>query len=322
MKKKQIGGSLIETLVSVTILSIVFSIIATNYVKYQRRKTIEIQMERFQNTIALVQQYTYRNGRPNNLNQVLTKGYSFQCGIHSECTRLDITNWNTRVTLNHNSDLSSYWLSFKMPSVRSTRSTVTGFLYNSFPMISIDGNNAKIIINLLDNKGWTISQPSDDIDVSAYIHQDGSTKLTSDWNVGDHAITNVKDVTLSIPNHPAISVSNGLIRSSGYAKSGSKIKMPICNLTNGEKPIVITWFNGIAPSNSGVFSNISSIYANAYPSIDNKHWLLNTRFVAYSNDKHKFILYNDINESQTLDDTKDHADVLMGYITMCKNDEA
>ncbi|WP_318521138.1 prepilin-type N-terminal cleavage/methylation domain-containing protein [Photobacterium leiognathi] len=317
-KLKQQGSSLTEVLVTLVVLSVVLSILTSTYLTHQKTKLVEMQMKRFNSTIAIIQQYTYRNGRPTSLQQVLDKGYGLGCSASEECSQLTVTNWNKPVKLTHNSDLSEYFLSFELPTDKSYRNLVRGLLYRSFPIVGIKGNIAKIAISLLDNKGWTISQPSEDVDVSAYVHQDGSKPLTADWDVGNKKIENVKDITLNVPNQNAISVSNGLIRSSGYAMSGDTVKMPVCNKMLLQKPFIITWFNGIAPESGNLFTNISSIYANGYP-IDNDQWLLNTRFVALNNQTRRFEVFNNLNESGHIDQTSNKAKVLMGYATFCKS---
>lgn len=318
----QNGFSLIELLVVLAVLSVVLVYGYNLLAMAAKNERLETQVNRLVDLGALIQEATYQIGVPTSMQQMIDNGYDNKClpstAIDS-CSHINKTMWGGKITITPNATdkFTSVNVSLKGLSTKD-KSTFIGLVTRKIPYSSANNDNVKISYSLLSNKTWTINAGgSGGGNTDNYIPADGSKKLTNDWVVGDKAITNVKDVIIKNGNDPqTVSIAKGIIRTSGTALSGENVDKPICSLTN-TKPVILTWFNGIAPNNISTqeFTSISSVYARP---IDNgKSWTLWTSFTALNVNTNTYDIYNSYDDRNNVLAQK--AKVLMGYITMCRN---
>lgn len=332
MKKLQNKGfTLIELLVVLVVVSIVGIYAFKQHKNQSLSNYYNTQVKRLNETGSLLQSAVFQMGVPNSLEDMITNGYDYSCeasggGNLEYCTHINKTLWGEKITLISENDGKIHSILVPMTKLsKRDRSLFIGLASKELPHVTVDGTNLKISYSLLSTKTWTINTGGGDgdgdgggtVDSNLYIPADGSKPLKSDWIVGDKQITDVRDITLTTTDGKTqLSVSNGLIRDSGTLLSGELVPKPICDKRDTE-PKILTWFNGIAPSNlvTDEFTSISSVYSRPIDNGDS--WILWTSFTALSTYSDKYEVYNSYADRGTSSSKK--ASILMGYMTMCRN---
>ncbi len=319
------GFTLVELLVVLVVVVVVGSYGLKQYKHNEQVRYYNTQVQRLNEVGSLIQSAVFQMGVPESLEQMIANGYDYSCDNMggdslAYCSHINETMWGEKIKLHSENDGKIHSIVVPMKKLsEKDRNLFIGLATKSIPHTSVDGENLKISYSLLSNKTWNVSDGGSggDIDGDKYIPSNGSKPLTGDWIVGDKQITNVNDLTLTTTDGKSqLSVSNGLIRESGTVLSGESVVKPICTKKNTE-PKILTWFNGIAPSDliADEFTSISSVYARPIDAGDS--WTLWTSFTALSTVSDKYEVYNSYADRNVAGAKK--ADVLMGYLTMCRS---
>ncbi|ARR51796.1 type II secretion system protein (plasmid) [Photobacterium damselae subsp. damselae] len=225
--RKQKGFMLMGMLIALGFAAIFFSMIAENLVIKQIRDqqaipykerllNLKNQIENYQaaqfqtnpNIVNSTQLY------PNNLKELETKGFLPKCSStdisQGRCADINKTPWDSTIHYSVKSGSPPY-AEIEIPLPNRNED---GRLYNVYttvlaalPDIRFNTDETKLI--------WRINRVSDlpafSLQLNEYIKRDGSTPLTKDWDVGNHAITNATDFSIRLQNGTQQRLGSGVI---------------------------------------------------------------------------------------------------------------
>ena len=216
--KKQQGFGLIETIISLAIMSMVLTFVIQSVNKYNDMKKSKAYAVYIERVITQLQKYQYNQITVNKISpslptvwpttlEGLMTGSRFwpQCSIAEEhahhCQRPDNVPWTTQP------------LGYTVTSLPSSPPKAN-IIIPSPPALWLSP---------LQRIPFAVTQPNGDIKISVddpllsqafnnWLKKDGSTELTKTWDVGDQSILNAKEISVKTQANTQLRIDTGTVK--------------------------------------------------------------------------------------------------------------
>lgn len=304
MKKYQEGLAIVQLMLVLTVIAVVGASLSNKWRVQQFEKQAELAADALVETISLIQAYENDSLQPTNtklrfpqaMNDLVIGGYAEACSTNDftalgKCRPIDRTLWGDTISItSYDENLVSTpkvkthaQLTYPLTAIRDTnqRKRVASMIGRSIPFVEIDAssNNVKIRVN---RSGTSVRS-------DVFIRRNGEDTLTNDWDVGNQAILNVKDITIRNSNGSQRSVAGGVIKSFTGVNLTNVTKH---SCPSGFTPNIVTSIRGVFPSiQNNNFTQIGAI--KTYAEDRSSYWVIHLDYYARIQDSGDWKLLHD-----------------------------